>query len=95
MHYEANGENVAERYGVEMRDFALFIPMVAGTLAARERRGGKLVAGLMVLVCLVSLGFVDPGAIAREVVGRYLWHMPMDSTVLTVAQEEAPAAKPG
>ena len=58
-------------------------------------RGRALVAGLIVLLCLVSLGFMDPGAIAQEVVGQYRWRMAMDSTVLTVEQEKAQAAKPG
>jgi len=44
-------------------------------------RGRVLVAGLIVLLCL---GFIDPGAIAQEIVGQYRWRMAMDPTVLTV-----------
>jgi hypothetical protein len=91
----ANGENVAEQYVVELRDFALFIPIAASTLAARARRGRLLAAGLIVLLRLVCLGFMDPGAIAQEVVGQNRWRMAMDPTVLTVEQEKAQAAKPG
>ena len=75
---------------------ALFVPIAAGTLAARARRGRALVASLIALLCLESLGFVDPGAIAQEVVWQYCWRMAMDpTTVLTVEQEKAQAAKPG
>ncbi len=91
----ANSENMAERCGVELRDFEPFVPIAAGTLAARARRGMVLVAGLIAVICLVSLGFVDPGAIAQEVAGQYRWRMVMDPPVLTVEQEEAQAAKPG
>jgi len=61
----------------------------------RARRGRVVVAGLMVLLCLASLGFIDPGAIAQEVVGQYRWCMAMDPTVLTVEQEKANTAKLG
>ncbi len=92
----ANGETMAERYGLELRDFALLTS--AGALAARARRGRMLVADLMSLLCLVSLGFVDatmhPSAIAQEVVAQDPWHV-MDPAVLTVEQEKAQAAKPG
>ena len=54
-----------------------------------------LVADLMSLVCLVSLGFVDPRAIAQEVVGQAPQRMAMDPTVLTVEQEKAQGSKPG
>ena len=91
----AASENMAERYRVALSDLALFVPIAGGTLAARARRGRVLVAGLIVLLCLVSLGFIDPGAIAQEVVGQYRWRMAMDPTVLTVEQEKAQAAKPG
>jgi len=90
----ADGESVAERYGVKLRGFALCIPIAAGTLAARARRGRVLVAGLIVLLFLAGLGFIDRGAIAQEVVGRYRWRMTMDPSVLTVEQEEEKAAKP-
>jgi formylglycine-generating enzyme required for sulfatase activity len=52
-----------------------------------------LVAGLIVLL-FAGLGFIDPGAIAQEVVGQYRWRA-MDPTVLTVEQKKAKAAKPG
>ncbi len=58
-------------------------------------RGRVLVAGLIVLLCFAGLGFIDPGAIAQEVVEQYRWRMAMDPTVLTVEQEKAKAAKPG
>ncbi len=54
-----------------------------------------LVVGLIGLLCLAGLVFIDPGAIAQEVVGQYRWRMAMDPTVLTVEQEKAKAAKPG
>ena len=53
------------------------------------------VADLMSLLFLVSLGFVDPRAIAQEVVGQAPQRMAMDPTVLTVEQEKAQASKPG
>ena len=58
-------------------------------------RGRVLVAGLIVLLCLAGLGFIDPGAIAQDVVGQYRWRMAMNPSVLTVEQEKAKAAKPG
>ena len=42
-----------------------------------------LVADLMSLLFLVSLGFVDPRAIAQEVVGQAPQRMAMDPTVFT------------
>ena len=54
-----------------------------------------LVADLMSLLFLVSLGFVDPRAIAQEVVGQAPQRIAMDPTVLTVEQEKALASKPG
>ena len=54
-----------------------------------------LVADLMSLLFLVSLGFVDPRAIAQGVVGQAPQRMAMDPTVLTVEQEKAQASKPG
>ena len=70
-------------------------PLSAHAQQPTERmRGRVLVAGLIVLLCL-GMGFIDPGAIAQEVVGQYRWRMAMDPTVLTVEQEKAKAAKPG
>jgi formylglycine-generating enzyme required for sulfatase activity len=75
--------------------------VVAGPLSAhsqqpKERMGGRVpVAGLIVLFCLMGLGFIDPAVIAQEVVGQYRWRMAMDLTALTVEQEQAKAAKPG
>ena len=70
-------------------------PLWAHAQQPTERmRGRVLVAGLIVLLCLAGLGFIDPGAIAQEVVGQYRWRMAMDPTVLTVEQK-AKAAKPG
>jgi formylglycine-generating enzyme required for sulfatase activity len=86
---------MAERHGVELTDFALFVAIAVGKLATRARLGGVLVAGLMSLLYLVSPGFVDPRAIAQEVVGQDPSRMAMDPTVLTVEQEKARAAKPG
>src|SRR3981081_1383020 len=74
--------------------------VVAWPLSARAQqptermRGRVLVAGLIVLLCLAGLGFIDPGAIAQQVVGRYRWRMAMDPTVRTV-EERAKAATPG
>jgi formylglycine-generating enzyme required for sulfatase activity len=71
----------------------------AWPLAARAQQPTQLMRGrvacLIVLFCLAGLGFIDPGAIAQEVVGQYRWRMAMDPTVLTVGQEKAKAAKPG
>ena len=91
----ANSENMAEQYGAQLKDFALFVAIAAGTLAARARRSRTLIADLMSLLCLVTLGFMGPRAIAQEVVGQAPWRMAMDSTVLTGDQERAHAAKPG
>jgi formylglycine-generating enzyme required for sulfatase activity len=95
MRAPANSKNMIERYGVELRDFALFVPIAAGTLAERARRGGVLVAGLIVLLCIVSLGLTDPRTIAQEVVGKDRLRMAMEATLLSVEQEKAQAAKPG
>ena len=54
-----------------------------------------LLADLMSVLCLVSLGFVDRRAIAQEVVGQEPRRMATDATVLTIEQEKAQAAKPG
>jgi formylglycine-generating enzyme required for sulfatase activity len=54
-----------------------------------------VVAALIVLLYLVGVGYIDPGVIAEEVVGHYPWRVALDSTVLTVEQEKAKAAKPG
>ena len=44
------------------------------------------IAHLMFLLCLVSLGFVDRGADAQELVGQAPRRMTMDLTLLTVEQ---------
>ena len=62
----------------------------AAKAAPRQR---MLVAHLMSLLCLVSLGFVDRRAIAQEPVRQAPPRM--DLTVLTVEQEKVQAAKPG
>ena len=62
---------------------------------AEQMRGRLVVMGLIILLCLAGLGFIDPWAIAQEVVGQYRWHMAMDPTVLTVEQAKEKAAKPG
>ena len=88
---------------MELTDFALFVAIAVGKLATRARLGGVLVAGLisllylglMSLLYLVSPGFVDPRAIAQEVVGQDPSRMAMDPAVLTVEQEKARAAKLG
>jgi hypothetical protein len=83
---------LAERNGVELRGFFLSIPMAANPLAACAQRGRVLVASLIVLLCLVSLGFMDdPGVIAQE----NGWRMAMDPTVRTAEQEKALAGRPG
>ena len=48
-----------------------------------------LLADLMSVLCLVSLGFVDRRAIAQEVVGQEPRRMATDATVLTIEQEKA------
>ena len=53
------------------------------------------IAHLMFLLCLVSLGFVDRGAVAQELVGQAPRRMTMDLTLLTVEQERVLVAKPG
>ena len=58
-------------------------------------RGRVLVAGLMVLLCLMGLGFIGPRAIAQEGVSQYRWRMAMDPTALTAEQEKAKAASLG
>jgi formylglycine-generating enzyme required for sulfatase activity len=65
--------------------------MAPNTLAACAWRGRVLVASLIVLLCLVSLGFMDPGFTAQE----DRWRMAMDSSVLTLEQEKALAARLG
>jgi hypothetical protein len=71
-------------------------PLSAHAKQPTERmRGRVLVAGLIILLCLAGLGFIDPDAIAQEVAGQYRWRVTMDPTVLTVEQEKAKAAKPG
>ena len=71
-------------------------PLSAHAQQPTERmRGRVLVAGLIVLLCLMGLGFIDPGAIAQEVVGQYRWRMAMDLTALTVDQEKAQGGKAG
>ena len=55
-----------------------------GYLATKPIRLQRtLLADLMYLLCLVSLGFVDRGAIAQEGVGQ---NPATDPTVLTVEQ---------
>ena len=54
-----------------------------------------LLADLMYLLCLVSLGFVDRGADAQELVGQAPRRMTMDLTLLTVEQERVRVASPG
>jgi hypothetical protein len=77
-------------------DGAVAWPLSAHAKQPTERmRGRVLVAGLIILLCLAGLGFIDPGPVAQEVVGQYRWRVTMDPTVLTVEQEKAKAAKPG
>ena len=59
----------------------LFVPVAGGALAERARHGRVLVAGLIVLLCFVSLSFIDPRTVAQEVVGQDRWHMAMDSAL--------------
>src|SRR5436190_8195170 len=61
----------------------------------RARRGRVLAAGLIVLLCLTHLGFIDPAAIAQEIAGQHRWRLGIEATVLTVERDKAPAAKPG
>src|SRR5690242_8819998 len=71
----------------------MFVPVAAGTLAERARRGVVLVASLIVLLCFVSLCLIDLRTIAQEVVGQDRWRMAMD--LLSAEQEKAQAVKPG
>ena len=52
---------------------------------------GRVLVAIIVLLCLMGMDFIDPGAIAREVVSQYRWRMAMYPTVLTVEQEKAKA----
>ena len=69
--------------------------VAAGASLARTRRGRMLAAGLIVLLCLTHLGFIDPAAIAQEIAGQHRWRLAMEATVLTIEREKAQAAKPG
>ena len=73
----------------------LFVPIAGGALAERARRGRVPVAGLIVLLCFVSLSFIDPRTVAQEVVGQDRWRMAMEPALLSAEQEKAQAAKPG
>jgi hypothetical protein len=53
------------------------------------------IAHLMFLLCLLSLGFVDRGAIAQELAGQAPWRMAKDLTLLTVEQERVRSSNPG
>jgi hypothetical protein len=70
MRTPANSKNMTERYSV-------FVPIAAGTLAERARRGTVLV-GFVVLLCFVNFGLIDPRTIAQEVVGHDRLRMAMD-----------------
>ena len=49
-------------------------PLSAHAQQPTERmRGRMLVVGLIVLLCLMGLGFIGPGAIAQDVVSQYRW----------------------
>jgi formylglycine-generating enzyme required for sulfatase activity len=63
--------------------------------SARTRRCTALASAFIVLLCPTGLGFIDPGAMAQEIVGHYYRRLAMDPTVLTVEQEKAKAAKAG
>ena len=52
---------------------------------------GRVLVAIIVLLCLMGMDFIDPGAIAREVVSQYRSRMAMYPTVLTVEQEKAKA----
>ena len=73
----------------------LFVPIAGGALAEQARRGRVLVAGLIVLLCFVSLSFIDPRTIAQEVVGQDRSRIAMEPALPSVEQEKARAAKPG
>jgi len=95
MRTPANSKNMTERYSAALRDFALVVAIAAGTLAERGWRGRVLVAGLIVMLCFVSLGLIDPRTIAQEVVGQDRSRTAMKATLLSVEQEKAQAATPG
>jgi len=63
--------------------------------SARARHWTALASGLIVLLFLTGLRFIDPGAIAQEIVGQDHRRIAMDPTVLTVEPEKAKAAKAG
>ena len=59
-----------------------------GYLATKPIRLQRTVlAELMYLLCLLSLDFVDRGAIAQELVGQAPGRVAVDLTLLTVEQE--------
>jgi len=64
--------------------------MAGNPSAACAQRGRVLVSSLIVLLCLVSLGFMDPGLIAQG----DRWRMAMDPAVGT-AEQKALAGRPG
>jgi hypothetical protein len=76
MRASTNSKNMTGRYGPELRDFALFVPTEAGALAAWARR--VLVVGLIVLLCFVSVGLIDPRTTAQEVAGHHRWRVAME-----------------
>jgi formylglycine-generating enzyme required for sulfatase activity len=63
---------------------------VAGGDCVRKRSCSVLIAVLR----LASLGCIDPGAVAQELVGPSRWPTAIGPTVLTVEQEQAKAANP-
>src|SRR5215471_6654486 len=70
---------------------------VGGRIKAMSHHAAKAarlqpIAHLMFLLCLVSLGFVDRGAVAQELVGQAPRRMTMDLTLLTVEQERVRVA---
>jgi hypothetical protein len=54
-----------------------------------------LVSVHIVLLCLTSLGFINPGAVAQELEGPSSRRTAIGPAALTVEQERAWAAKPG
>jgi formylglycine-generating enzyme required for sulfatase activity len=62
---------------------------------ARGWRGTGLAAQLTTLLCLVDPGFIDPRAVAQEMVEQSRWRMAANAALLTVEQEKAKVAEPG
>src|SRR5262249_39686674 len=75
--------------------FSWFTGRPSGAALARTRRGGVLAARLIILLCLLDLGFICRGAIAQVVMGQYQSRIAMDPIMRAAMQENTKAQKPG